>query len=87
MGGAFVVLGGFLSNLVSVSDNPSESMLHFAQWSSWLGAMTMCASLILAGVTGIGASPGLRTALILGGTYILLTVSSSVGFLANLFGF
>lgn len=88
VGAAFVVLGGFLANMVSVSDNPSESMAHFAQWSSWLGAVTVSASLLLAGVTGSGTSAGIRTAFVLGGSYLLLTTTSSgFGFLSTLFGF
>lgn len=83
VGAALVVLGGFLTNLVAVS-NPPSSLLHLAQWSGWLGAVTVSASLLLAGVTGHGTSPGVRTALVLGGSYLLLTTSDGLGFLARM---
>lgn len=81
-----LALAGLLYNVWLSDDASSDGLADTFRWFAWIGGTALSLALLGAGLTGRSASPGVRAAFLLFGTYLLVStqVSGSAG-VASLF--
>lgn len=87
LGLVVAVIGGFLSTLYSVQEDPATGLATTATWFIWIGFTLVSVSLVAGGLVASTARAGVRVAMVAIGLFTLIMTTNAPQIMTGFPGF